>query len=103
MTDTYRESLSPEDRKVYDEMRKAEAENRAYNTRVMDEAGVPRPARRGFYAATSLNGYRIREITEHPREGGKRSRWSCVTEMYEGSYTTYGWLIGPRGAAKKIW
>lgn len=98
---SYRDSLSPADQTLYDQMIVEQAENRAHNRRVMDEAGVPRPARRGFNQATLHGMYRIAEVTEYPRPD-RASRWGVFVELYEGSFSRDCYLVGPRGAARKI-
>jgi hypothetical protein len=98
---TYRDSLSPEDREVYDRMLETQAANREHNRAKMDEAGVPRAARRGFSVATSWNDLRISEVTRYDRLKGS-PRWGVFVELYPGSFTRYCWLVGPRGAARKI-
>lgn len=102
MTYNYRDTLSDEDREIYDRMAAEKAANREANRATIEAAGVPRAALRGVYRACDNNSYRIRDITEYPVEG-RASRWGVTTELYAGSHTSYGWLIGPRGKAKKVW
>jgi hypothetical protein len=90
-----------EDQELLNEMREQEQINRLHNIQKMDEAGVPRPARKGFFRATAYNAHRICKIIEYPREN-KASRWGVFVEMYEGSYTRYVYLVGPRGRCDKV-
>jgi hypothetical protein len=98
---SFRDTLSPEDRRIWDEAEAREQANRAANRAAMDAAGVPQSARRGFTVASCYYNNKIVEITEYPRER-RASRWGVFVEMYEGSSSRYCYLIGPRGAVRKI-
>lgn len=98
---SFRDSLSAEDRLIWDEAEACEQANRKANREAMDAAGVPQSARRGFTVATCYNNNRIAEIVEYPRER-TASRWGVFTELYPGSSSRCCYLVGPRGAARKI-
>lgn len=98
---SFRDTLSPEDRVMWDEGEAKIAANRIANRAAMDAAGVPQPARKGFTVATCYGHDKIDEIVEYPRERGA-SRWGVFVEMYRGSSSRHCYLIGPRGAARKL-
>jgi hypothetical protein len=98
---SFRDTLSDEDRRIWDEAVASEQANREANHALMDAHNVPRGARKGFATASLWNQNKIVEIIEYPREGGA-SCWGVFTELYAGSYTRNAYLVGPRGAAKKV-
>lgn len=94
--------MTADDRRILDEMAAEAAVNREHNRAAMDEAGVPRPARRGFSVATDYNAHRIVSIERRDRERGA-ARWVVIVEWFPGasSFSRSGYVVGPRGAAHK--
>lgn len=99
---SFRDTLSDEDRRIWDEAEAAERANREANVAIMDEHNVPRAAHKGFYVASQYGLSKIVEVVEYPRDGARASRWGVFTELYAGSSTRNAYLVGPRGAAKKV-
>jgi hypothetical protein len=67
---SFRDTLSDEDRRIWDEAVASEQANREANHALMDAHNVPRGARKGFATASLWNQNKIVEIIEYPREGG---------------------------------
>jgi hypothetical protein len=95
------DTLSDEDRRIWDEAEATEQANREANRALMDAHNVPRAARKGFYVASLYGLNKIVKIIEYPRDD-RASRWGVFTELYAGSYTRNVYVVGPRGAAKKV-
>lgn len=91
------------ERAEWDAMQDSLAANREHNVRAMDEAEVPRVARRGFTKATAWHHERIVSIERRESHicGRPYVRWIVVAG--ESTFRRSGWIVGPRGRADRAY
>lgn len=103
MTTTYRNSLTADEQKLYDQMIAEQTANREHNQKVIAASTLPPAARRGVNKATFSNHYRVESITEHRSEVCGRERSCWVVKIEGGAFSRHGWIIGPRGKATQAY